>query len=112
MADPASSAPATPDDADLSADQPTVYFIHTSWCSNCKAIRPTWSEIEAEYGDRIHLIEVDRDSRDGRAFAESHNIYYQPGFVVLDPSGAVTYAGLGPFRPDEVRALVSEAAGD
>jgi hypothetical protein len=69
-----------------------------------------WAELVRDYGDSIELIEVDRDSRDGRRFAESHGIFYQPGFVVFDASGAVTYAGLGPFDPRDVRRLVEETA--
>ena len=65
-----------------------------------------WEELVDEYGSEIDLIIVDRDSSEGRAFAESHNIYYQPGFVALDRDGTVVYQGLGPYAPDKVRALV------
>lgn len=70
-----------------------------------------WAELVRDYGDSIDLVEVDRDSRDGRRFAERHGIYYQPGFVVFDASGEVTYAGLGPFDPMDVRRLVEGVAG-
>lgn len=66
----------------------------------------------AEYGDRIEMIEVDRDSRDGRAFAESHGIYYQPGFVAYDASGELVYEGLGPYDGDGVTELVVSLLGE
>lgn len=69
-----------------------------------------WAELVREYGETVDLIEVDRDSREGRRFAEGHGIFYQPGFVVVDAGGTVTYAGLGPFDPREVRRLVEGAA--
>ena len=66
----------------------------------------------AEYGDRIEMIEVDRDSRDGRAFAESHGIYYQPGFVAFDAGGMIVYEGLGPYDGDGVTELVLSLLSD
>lgn len=71
-----------------------------------------WPDLQAEYGDTVQLIQVDRDSDAGRKFAESYRINYQPGFVVLDASGGVTYAALGPYTPEDVRKLVATAAGD
>lgn len=71
-----------------------------------------WTELVARYGDRIEMIEVDRDSRDGRAFAESHGIYYQPGFVALDAEGMVVYEGLGPYDGEGVTELVASLLGE
>ncbi|MGE3077053.1 MAG: TlpA family protein disulfide reductase [Dehalococcoidia bacterium] len=77
---------------------------------NCKNIRPVWPELRAEYGDQVQLIVVDRDSNEGREFAESYRINYQPAFVVLDPDGNVERAALGPYTPEEVRTLVAGVA--
>ena len=77
---------------------------------HCKRIRPVWEELTQEYGDQVTMVMVDRDSREGRSFAESHGIYYQPGFVVIDSAGEVTYASLGPYEAEDVEALVRDAA--
>ena len=69
-----------------------------------------WEELVEEYGESVTMVMVDRDSRDGRNFAESHGIYYQPGFVVIDSAGEVTYASLGPYEPEDVTELVRNAA--
>ena len=69
-----------------------------------------WEELVEEYGDSVTMVMVDRDSRDGRNFAESHGIYYQPGFVVIDSAGEVTYASLGPYEAEDVTELVRNAA--
>jgi thiol-disulfide isomerase/thioredoxin len=90
--------------------RPVVYWIHTEWCTTCKRIRPEWPSIVDAYGSAVQLIMVDRDTPEGNAFARSHRINYQPGFVVLDANGNVTYAGLGPYTPAEVRQLVASAA--
>jgi hypothetical protein len=92
--------------------RPVVYWISTDWCRTCEGIRAEWPAITADYGDSVQLITVDRDTPEGRAFAREHRIAYQPAFVVLDAAGQVTYAGLGPFRADEVRSLIARAAGE
>ena len=69
-----------------------------------------WPELQAEYGDQVQLIQVDRDSDEGRDFAESYRINYQPAFVVLSPEGEVLRAALGPYGPAEVRTLVEQVA--
>ena len=69
-----------------------------------------WPELQAEYGEDIQLIQVDRDSKEGRAFAESYRINYQPAFVVVSARGEVLRAALGPYGPAEVRELVEEFA--
>ncbi len=69
-----------------------------------------WEELQAELGDEVDLITVDRDTDEGGAFARSHNVQYQPGFVVLNSQGEVTYAALGPWDPQDVTELVRSAA--
>ncbi len=71
-----------------------------------------WPDLQATYGDQVQLIQVDRDSPEGRAFAESYRINYQPAFVVVSAGGEVVRAALGPYDPEGVRALVAETAGE
>ncbi len=69
-----------------------------------------WVELTKQYGEEVEMVVVDRDSTEGRKFAEDHKIFYQPGFVVLDRQGKVTYEGLGPYDPKDVTKLVQAAA--
>ena len=69
-----------------------------------------WPELQAEFGADVQLIQVDRDSKEGLAFAEGYRINYQPAFVVLGPTGEVQRAALGPYTPGEVRQLVESVA--
>jgi len=69
-----------------------------------------WADLEKQYGSELNMVVVDRDTKEGREFAESHRIYYQPAFVVLDPTGKVTYAELGPYDPRGVTELVEKTA--
>ena len=66
-----------------------------------------WADLEREYGDRVEFFLVDRETEEGGEFIREHGLPIgQPGFVVYDASGEVTYAALGPTRPDGVRELV------
>ena len=69
-----------------------------------------WEELQEEFGEQVDLITVDRDTDEGAAFASSHDIPYQPGFVVVNSQGDVTYAALGPWDPEDVTELVRSAA--
>ena len=65
-----------------------------------------WADLQEEYGDQVEFIIVDRDTDAGDAFARSHGLIGQPGFVVFDAAGALTYASLGPYRESGLRELV------
>ena len=65
-----------------------------------------WADLQEEYGDRVEFIVVDRDTDAGDAFARSHGLIGQPGFVVFDAAGELTYASLGPYRESGLRELV------
>ncbi|MCY3882380.1 MAG: hypothetical protein F4Z77_09380 [Dehalococcoidia bacterium] len=66
-----------------------------------------WADLEEEYGDRVEFYSVDRETEEGREFINDHGVPIgQPGFILYDASGEVTYAGLGPTRPAAVRDLV------
>ncbi len=69
-----------------------------------------WEELEQQYATQVEFITIDRDTDAGDAFARSHGIAYQPGFVVFDSSGELTYADLGPYDEDELRDLVRSVA--
>lgn len=69
-----------------------------------------WEDLQGQFGEQVELITVDRDTDEGDEFAKSHGIHYQPGFVVVNSAGEVTYASLGPWDPDDVTDLVRSAA--
>lgn len=69
-----------------------------------------WADLQEEYAGVIEFVTVDRDTDEGSAFALSHGIRYQPGFVVMDAAGETVYAALGPWRDDALRALVRSVA--
>lgn len=69
-----------------------------------------WADLQEEYAGLVEFVTVDRDTAEGNAFALSHGIRYQPGFVVMDAAGETVYAALGPWEDGDLRALVRSAA--
>ena len=66
-----------------------------------------WADLQEEYGDRVEFILIDRETDEGREFISDHGVPVgQPGFIVYDAAGEVTYAGLGPTSASNVRELV------
>ena len=57
-------------------------------------------------GTQLDMVIVDNDDPDGRAFARSHGVNYQPGFIVIEPDGTVLHAALGPYDGDSLRTLI------
>lgn len=66
-----------------------------------------WEELVTQYnGTELEMVIVDNDDPGGRAFARSHGVNYQPGFIVIEPGGDVLHAALGPYDGDSLRDLI------
>jgi hypothetical protein len=66
-----------------------------------------WEDLVAEYnGTQLEMAILDNDDSEDRAFARSHGVNYQPGFIVVEPGGAVLHAALGPYDGDSLRTLI------
>lgn len=73
-----------------------------------------WLELTKEYATStdVVLIDHDRDTNAGRAFADKYEFISQPGFVVLDANGKLLSKGYGPYTGPELRALVARVAAE
>lgn len=72
-----------------------------------------WEDLVAEYDDTaFEMLLLDNDDPGDRAFARSHGINYQPGFIVIDPSGEVLHSALGPYDGDSLRRLIESFLPD
>ncbi|CAM2770096.1 thioredoxin family protein [Latilactobacillus sakei] len=58
-----------------------VLFFTATWCSDCRFIKPTMPEIEAEFPE-YEFIEIDRDQYID--ICEEWEIFGIPSFVVID----------------------------
>jgi hypothetical protein len=71
-----------------------------------------WADLVKQHGGTVEMREVDRDTAEGRRWADQYRIYAQPGFVVWNAEGMVTYQGLGPSNRAGLIALVEKAAAN
>ncbi len=71
-----------------------------------------WQELVQEYANspEVELIDHDRDTKDGNAFAAKYDFFSQPGVVVLDGKGNLLAKGYGPYTGKELRELVARVA--
>ncbi|NJR49585.1 MAG: redoxin domain-containing protein [Leptolyngbyaceae cyanobacterium CSU_1_3] len=51
--------------------KPVVVDIYASWCSACRNIAPTLSQLKQQYGDRVHFIVLDVSDKSKANQAES-----------------------------------------
>jgi len=72
-----------------------------------------WEDLVAEYNEtHLEMTVVDNDDPEDRAFARSHGVNYQPGFIVIDADGTVLHAALGPYDGDSLRTLIESFLSD
>lgn len=65
----------------------------------------------AEYnGKKLTMVDHDRDTPDGDAFARSHGFFGQPAMVIFDANGELAHRAYGPSTRAETEALVREWA--
>jgi hypothetical protein len=69
-----------------------------------------WADLVTEYGERVELIEYDREKSPGKERAGEFGIFYQPAFVVLDADGEVVVQKAGINNEAALRELIVEYA--
>jgi hypothetical protein len=75
----------------------------------CLAAQPIVHGLETDLAGQATVVRLDLFSEDGRAFFTRHALNAVPAIVVLDPSGAVRYRGIGVPNPAPIRQAVRES---
>jgi thiol-disulfide isomerase/thioredoxin len=44
-------------------DTPLVVKIHADWCGTCRALNPTWDQLQSKYGDSLRFVVLDVTNR-------------------------------------------------
>lgn len=123
-------------------DKPAVLVFWATWCPYCKAFMPYAGQIQAEFAEYdVQIITFNAKERgegdpkayvdslqfpltaiaDADSIAESYDVKFIPGLMVVNGEGMVTYrrgwtdlpAGskVAAFWADEVRAALNETLG-
>ena len=105
---PAPVVPAIQADS-VAADssKPFVVKLHAQWCPVCMVTKDVWSQIEAAYGSRVHLVVLDFTNQ-ARTDASRVAVWGNLGILKLrrrDRPGALEcFEKVLEIRPDDVRA--------
>ncbi|MFZ5829581.1 MAG: thioredoxin domain-containing protein, partial [Planctomycetota bacterium] len=67
-----------------SADEPTLYAFHATWCGPCQQMAPVVAKLEAD-GYRVRHVDIDQE----RSLAQKHRVLSVPTFLVINATGRV-----------------------
>ncbi len=65
----------------IQSEKPTIAVFKATWCKDCHYIEPFMPELEKNYADALHFIELDRDELE--ALCSEYNILGIPSFVAF-----------------------------
>lgn len=69
------------------SDKPVMMVIHTSWCGNCKALKPRFKQAQVtELSEQFVMVNVDQDKVQA-AQRHAPDGTYIPRILFFDPSG-------------------------
>ena len=72
-----------------------------------------WTELVTEYnGKRLTMLDHDRDTAAGEAFARRHGIVGQPAMVIYDAEGKLLLQRYGPSTPKDLETFIRKWAED
>lgn len=86
----------TPDTWEEQTAGKTVFVkFYAPWCGHCKALKPAWDKLMAEFeGSPTALVaDVDCDAEESKAFCEAHGVDGFPTLKWGDPSALESYEG-------------------
>lgn len=67
--------------------KPLMLVVHTSWCSKCKALKPTFAKPEFEkLTEQFVMVNADQDIV-GKALAQAPDGEYIPRILFFSPEG-------------------------
>ena len=70
-----------------------------------------WTELVTEYNaKKLTMLDHDRDTAAGEAFARRHGIVGQPAMVIYDAQGKLLHRGYGPSTARETEHFIRKWA--
>jgi thiol-disulfide isomerase/thioredoxin len=87
--------------------RPAILFFSGEGCASCHTIqRPALAEIEAEFGGRLQVIEIDALAQPG--LADHWGVLSLPTTFIIDREGQPRRVNHSPARADRLRAQLAE----
>jgi thioredoxin 1 len=90
----------------LKADRPVIVDFHASWCGPCRAVRPIYEELGAEFSDTLFIASVDVD--ENPQIPTNYGITSIPTFLLFFEGEVVDRLG-GAVPRSELRTLFERA---
>ncbi len=90
----------------IGAGTPVLLEFQSPYCMSCTAIRPTVDALEAELGDRIHIIRLNIQDPIGRELTGFYGFDFTPTFIFFDAQGVERWRQIGDLDPQRVRDAV------
>jgi len=120
LASMAAAMELTPENWDDATAGKTVFIkFFAPWCGHCKAMKPAWDKLIAEYEDSKTALVADVDcTAEGKDLCETHGVQGFPTLKWGDPSALEDYEGgrdlaeLKTFAEDNLKPLCSPTSID
>ncbi len=90
----------------LKADKPAIVDFHASWCGPCRAVRPVYEELGAEFEDTLLITSIDVD--ENPQIPTNYGVKSIPTFMLFYEGEVVDRLG-GAVPRTELRTLFERA---
>ena len=75
----------------------------------CQAQKPTVRGLQAGLaGDGVNVLLINMQSRQGRQWSDEYGVFFTPGYLLLDASGAEVWRGSAPPSEQQVLGLLAD----
>lgn len=86
----------------------TVLHYEASWCPDCVAMEPAWTEFETAFRGRVNLVTINKDDKSSPEFKRytgNKDIHEIPVTFWLDESGKVLHVQRMGMKASELKTV-------
>ncbi len=82
---------------------PVLLEFQSPYCISCTQVKPEVDKLEAELGDRIHIIRLNIQDNVAQELAPVYQFEFTPTFIFFDAQGNEQWRLIGSFDAQKVR---------